>query len=90
MLKVCGRLKGLIPYKGLIFPQSRESAEVRAQSYSSGAYRPCFATAITLRYFGYILNLACGSYLYGHDPDSFEIEVIILESLTREQEELKA
>jgi hypothetical protein len=40
--------------------------------------------------FGHILNLACGSYLYGHDPDSFEIEVMVLESLAREQEELKA
>jgi hypothetical protein len=44
---VCGRLKGLIPYGGLILPQSRESAEVQAQSYSSGAHRPCSAKAIT-------------------------------------------
>jgi hypothetical protein len=43
-----------------------------------------------LRYFGHILNLACGSYLYGHDPDSFEIKIIVLKSLAREQEELKA
>jgi hypothetical protein len=42
-----------------------------------------------LRYFGHILNLACGSYLYGHDPDFFEIKVIVLKSLAREQEELK-
>jgi hypothetical protein len=28
--------------------------------------------------------------LYGHDPDSFEVEVIVLKSLAREQEELKA
>jgi hypothetical protein len=47
VLKVCGRLKGLIPCKGLILPQSRESAEVRAQSYSSDAHRPCSAKAIT-------------------------------------------
>jgi hypothetical protein len=47
MFKVCGRLKGLIPYKSLILPQSRESAEVRAQPYSSGAHRPCSAKAIT-------------------------------------------
>jgi hypothetical protein len=43
-----------------------------------------------LRYFGHILNLACGSYLYGHDPDSFEIKIIVLKSLTREQKELQA
>jgi hypothetical protein len=42
-----------------------------------------------LRYFDHILNLACGFYLYGHDPDSFEIKVIVFESLAREQEELK-
>jgi hypothetical protein len=29
MLKVCGRLKGLIPGGGLILPRSRESAEVQ-------------------------------------------------------------
>jgi hypothetical protein len=46
-------------------------------------------TQYRLRYFGYILNLACGSYLYGHDPDFFEIEIIVFKSLTREQEELK-
>jgi hypothetical protein len=44
---VCGRLKGLILDKNLIFPQSRESAEVRAWSYSSSAYRPYSARAIT-------------------------------------------
>jgi hypothetical protein len=38
----------LIPRGGLILPQSRESAEVRAQPYSSGAHRPCSAKAITL------------------------------------------
>jgi hypothetical protein len=43
-----------------------------------------------LRYFSHILNLACGSYLYGHDPDSFEVEIIVLKSLICEQEELKA
>jgi hAT family C-terminal dimerisation region len=43
-----------------------------------------------LRCFGHILNLACGAYLYGHDPESFEVEVIVLEALAREQEELKA
>ena len=48
MLKVCGRLKGLIPRECLILPQSRESAEVRAQPYSSGAHRPCSARAITI------------------------------------------
>jgi len=47
MLKVCGGLKELIPYRGLILPQSRKSAEVRAQPYSSGAHRPCSARAIT-------------------------------------------
>jgi hypothetical protein len=48
MLKVCGRPKGLIPCRDLILPQSRESAEVQAQPYSSGAHRPCSAKAITL------------------------------------------
>jgi hypothetical protein len=48
MFKVCGRLKGLILYEGLILPQSRESAEVRARPYSLGAHRPCSARAITL------------------------------------------
>jgi hypothetical protein len=47
MFKMCGRLKGLILYKDLILPQSREFAEVQAQSYSSGAHRPCSAKAIT-------------------------------------------
>jgi hypothetical protein len=47
VLKICGRLKGLILYRSLILPQSRESAKVRAQSYSSGAHRPCSAKAIT-------------------------------------------
>jgi hypothetical protein len=42
-----------------------------------------------LHYFSHILNLACGSYLYGHDPDFFEIEIIVLKSLAREQEKLK-
>jgi hypothetical protein len=37
----------LIPRESLILPQSRESAEVRAQPYSSGAHRPCSARAIT-------------------------------------------
>jgi hypothetical protein len=37
----------LISRKDLILPQSRESAEVRAQPYSSGAHRPCSAKAIT-------------------------------------------
>jgi hypothetical protein len=50
MLKVCGRLKGLILYRGLILPQSRESAKVQAQPYSSGAHRPCSAKAITRRF----------------------------------------
>jgi hypothetical protein len=48
VLKVCGRLKVLIPRGDLILPQSRESAEVRAQPYSSGAHRPCSARAITI------------------------------------------
>jgi hypothetical protein len=48
---MCGRLKGLIPYKNLIFPQSREFAKVRAQSYFLNAYRPCFAKAIILAFF---------------------------------------
>jgi hypothetical protein len=47
MLKICGRLKGLIPCGGLILSQSRKSAEIRAQPYSSGAHRPCSAKAIT-------------------------------------------
>jgi hypothetical protein len=42
-----------------------------------------------LRYFGHILNLAYGAYLYGHDPESFEMKVIVLEALAREQEKLK-
>jgi hypothetical protein len=43
-----------------------------------------------LRCSGHILNLACHSYLYGHDPESFEVEVVLLDSLARENEELKA
>ena len=43
-----------------------------------------------LRCFGHILNLACGEYLYGHDLKSFEMEVIVLETLAREQEKFKA
>ena len=50
VLKVCGRLRMLISRKSLILPQSRESAEVRAQSYFSDAYRPCFARAIILAF----------------------------------------
>jgi hypothetical protein len=37
----------LIPRKSLILPQSRESAEVQAQSYSLGAHRPYSARTIT-------------------------------------------
>jgi hypothetical protein len=48
MLKMCGRLKGLIFYKDLIFPQSRKSAEIRAQFYFSSVYRPCFTKTIIL------------------------------------------
>jgi hypothetical protein len=47
VLKVCGRFRVLIPRRDLILPQSRESAEVQAQPYSSGAHRPCSARAIT-------------------------------------------
>ena len=43
-----------------------------------------------LRCFGHILNLACHSYLYGHDPESFEVEIILLDALARENEELRA
>jgi hypothetical protein len=43
-----------------------------------------------LRYFGHILNLAYGAYLYGHDPESFEVKIIIFETLAREQKEFKA
>jgi hypothetical protein len=46
MFKVCGRPKGLIPCKDLILPQSREFAKIQAQSYFSGAYRPCSVKAI--------------------------------------------
>lgn len=42
-----------------------------------------------LRCFGHILNLASSSYLYGKDPDSFEIEIIVQTSLAREQKELE-
>jgi hypothetical protein len=51
MFKICGRLKGLILYKNLIFPQLRESAKIRAQSYFSGVYRLYFARAIILAFF---------------------------------------
>jgi hypothetical protein len=30
MLKICGRFKGLIPYRDLILPQSRKFAKIRA------------------------------------------------------------
>jgi hypothetical protein len=43
-----------------------------------------------LRCFGHILNLACHSYLYGRDPESFEMEVVLLDALDRENEKLKA
>jgi hypothetical protein len=41
------------------------------------------------RYFGYILNFVSDFYLYGKDPDSFEIKIIIQISLAREQKVLK-
>ena len=43
-----------------------------------------------LRCFGHILNLACHSYLYGRDPESFKMKIVLLDSLARENEELKA
>jgi hypothetical protein len=51
MLKVCGRLKGLISRENLIFPQSRKSAKVRARPYFLDAYRPCSVKAIILTSF---------------------------------------
>jgi hypothetical protein len=50
MLKVCGRFKGLIFYKGLIFPQSRKFIKIRAQSYFSGVYRSCSVKIIILTF----------------------------------------
>jgi hypothetical protein len=47
----------LIPRGGLILPQSREPAEVRAQPYSSGAHRPCSARAITMRPYPSLLKI---------------------------------
>lgn len=43
-----------------------------------------------LRCFGHILNLACYSYLYGHDPELFEVEIILLDALAHENKELRA
>jgi hypothetical protein len=92
MLKICGRLKGLIPYRSLIFPQSRESAKVRAQPYSSGAHRPCSARAITLwiklvKTIVYLRNkspirilnqLTLYKYLYKKKPDVSHLKIINL------------
>jgi hypothetical protein len=43
-----------------------------------------------LRCYGHILNLACITYLYGHEAESFEAEHMVNEILAREEEDLKA
>jgi hypothetical protein len=42
-----------------------------------------------LRYYGHVLNLACMTYFYGHDAESFEIEHMVNNILQREVEDLK-
>ena len=42
-----------------------------------------------LRCWGHILNLAAKAFLFGQDPDAFEIEAEMNQNLSREEEDLK-
>jgi len=60
------------------------------QTYLQNSGIPFDPIARRLRCFGHVINLVVKAFLWGEDPEAFEIEITNYQSLEKEQEELLA
>jgi len=83
-------LQEKIGYFTLDNASNNDTAMLCIQTYLQNSGIPFYAVTRRLRCFGHVINLVVKAFLWGEDPEAFEIEVTNCQAHEKEQEELLA